>query len=80
MRGAVSLLALLGVALSGNAHAATGGLLGATSTGTANISVTKSVQAQISDLSDMTLPNWSVGDGRRDAEKQRLRLFLDRQL
>ena len=34
----------------------------ATGTGSANISVTKSVQAQISDISDMTLTNWSVGD------------------
>lgn len=42
--------------------AATQGTLGATSTGTVNISITKSVQAQISDLSDMTLSNWSVGD------------------
>ena len=43
--------------------AATQGTLGATSTGTVNISITKSVQTQISDLSDMTLSNWSVGDG-----------------
>ncbi|MES2661943.1 MAG: hypothetical protein V4629_01440 [Pseudomonadota bacterium] len=46
-----------------NAYAATQGTLGATSTGTATISVTKSVQAQISDLQDMTLANWGVGDG-----------------
>ncbi len=45
------------------ALAATQGTLGATSTGSANISVTKSVQAQISDLSDMTLSNWSIGGG-----------------
>lgn len=45
------------------AQAATQGTLGATSTGSANISVTKSVQAQISDISDMTLTNWSIGDG-----------------
>ncbi len=45
------------------ANAATQGSLGATSTGSANISITKSVQAQISDISDMTLANWSVGDG-----------------
>jgi len=44
------------------ALAATQGTLGATSTGSVNISITKSVQAQISDLSDMTLANWSVGD------------------
>lgn len=45
------------------AHAATQGVLGATSTGSSTISITKSVQAQISDISDMTLANWSVGDG-----------------
>ena len=45
------------------AEAATQGTLGATSTGTANISITKSVQAQISDLSDMTLSSWSIGQG-----------------
>lgn len=45
------------------ALAATQGTLGATSTGTANISITKNVQAQISDISDMTLSNWSIGDG-----------------
>jgi hypothetical protein len=45
------------------AFAATQGTLGSTSTGTVNLSITKSVQAQISDLSDMTLANWSVGDG-----------------
>lgn len=43
--------------------AATQGTLGATSTGSINISITKSVQAQISDLSDLTLANWSIGDG-----------------
>src|ERR1700744_1504756 len=43
-------------------HAATQGTLGATSSGTANISITKAVQAQISDITDMTLSNWNVGD------------------
>lgn len=52
---------LVGVSLP--AMAATQGTLGATSTGTANISITKSVQAQISDIQDMTLANWSIGDG-----------------
>ena len=46
-----------------SANAATQGTLGLTSTGSANISVTKSVQAQISDLTDMTLSNWSIGQG-----------------
>ncbi len=46
-----------------SAHAATQGTLGTTSTGTANISVTKTVQAQITDLSDMTLASWSIGQG-----------------
>ncbi len=54
---------LLTLLLTTPAFAATQGTLGATSTGTVNISITKSVQAQISDLSDMTLSNWSVGDG-----------------
>ena len=55
-------LFLMAFLLSTPAFAATQGTLGATSTGTVNISITKSVQAQISDLSDMTLSNWSVGD------------------
>jgi hypothetical protein len=45
-----------------SAYAATQGTLGLTSSGGATISVTKSVQAQISDIQDMTLSNWSVGD------------------
>lgn len=49
--------------MAGPSQAATQGLLGATSTGTSTISITKSVQAQISDIQDMTLPNWSIGDG-----------------
>lgn len=44
-------------------QAATQGTLGLTSTGSASISVTKSVQAQITDIHDMTLANWSIGDG-----------------
>ena len=56
--------ALVGLLASASiAHANTQGALGPTSTGTSNISVTKSVQAQISDISDMTLSNWSVGGG-----------------
>lgn len=49
--------------VAGTAMAATQGSLGTTSQGSATISVTKSVQAQISDISDMTLSNWSIGDG-----------------
>lgn len=58
-------VAVLGMALAATspAFAATQGILGSTSTGSANISITKNVQAQISDLSDMTLANWSIGDG-----------------
>lgn len=48
---------------SESVHAATQGTLGVTSTGSSSISVTKSVQAQITDISDMTLSNWSIGDG-----------------
>jgi len=44
-------------------YAASQGTLGATSTGTVNISVTKTVEAQITDIQDMTLPSWSLGDG-----------------
>jgi hypothetical protein len=54
---------LASILLSTTAEAATQGSLGNTSTGSANISVTKSVQAQITDLSDMTLANWTVGSG-----------------
>jgi hypothetical protein len=53
---------LVAVMLPATAMAATQGTLGATSQGSATISVTKSVQAQISDISDLTWPNWSVGD------------------
>ena len=56
-----SALAVLAAAPS-FADAATQGTLGVTSTGIVNLSITKSVQAQISDLTDMTLPNWSIGD------------------
>ena len=45
------------------AQAATQGTLGTTSQGSATISVTKAVQAEISDIHDMTLANWSIGDG-----------------
>ncbi len=46
-----------------NVTAATQGSTGNTSTGTANISITKAVQARITDISDMTLANWNPGDG-----------------
>lgn len=58
-----TLTALLVTAAVGNSYAATQGTLGATSTGTASLSITKSVQAQISDIQDMTLSNWSIGGG-----------------
>ena len=57
----IGLLVLLW--LPAHAQAAVQGALGATSVGSATISVTKAIQAQISDISDMTLANWSVGDG-----------------
>lgn len=61
--GAVYFLSLIGALLfSVSSFSATQGTLGATSSGTSNISVTKAIQAQISDISDMTLSNWSVGD------------------
>ncbi len=62
-RGLQAAALLISILLSGAAHASTQGSLGNTSTGSANISVTKSVQAQITDISDMTLANWTVGSG-----------------
>lgn len=55
------MVALLALPLP--AMAAVQGSLGAISTGSVNISITKSVQAQISNLTDMVVANWSVGDG-----------------
>lgn len=57
----LALLCVLSAATG--AHAASNGSLGATSQGSSTISVTKAVQAQISDISDMTLSGWSIGDG-----------------
>lgn len=45
------------------AHAATQGSVGATSTGTISISITKSFQADITDLSDMTYGSWNISNG-----------------
>jgi len=59
----LALFILSGIGFTLSAQAATQGSLGSTSQGVANISVTKSVQAQISDLSDMTLANWTLGEG-----------------
>ncbi len=61
LKSAIPALCVLATGFSANA--ATQGTLGTTSTGSANISITKSVQAQITDLSDMTLANWSIGQG-----------------
>lgn len=49
-------------AISSQAWAASQGTLGLTSQGSATISITKNVQARISNISDMTLSNWNVGD------------------
>jgi hypothetical protein len=54
------LLFLSTLLVSGAAQASTQGTLGATSTGSSNISITKSVQAQITDISDMSA-SWSIG-------------------
>ena len=59
---------LISIALSAasvTTKAATQGTLGTTSQGVVNISITKSVQAMITDLSDsnMTLANWSLDQG-----------------
>lgn len=62
-RALTRILLLMALILPTITIAATQGILGLTSTGTTTISITKSVQAQISDISDMTLANWSVGDG-----------------
>lgn len=61
--GAIALIAAIASANSGNVLAATQGTVGNTSTGTALISITKSVQARISGISDMTLANWNVDMG-----------------
>jgi hypothetical protein len=58
-----SIIAMGVLTVASTSNAATQGTLGTTSTGSANISITKSVQAQISDISDMTLANWSIGQG-----------------
>jgi len=58
---AVALMAA--TSLSSSAYAATQGTTGSTSSGSSNITITKPVQAQISDLTDMTLSSWTAGDG-----------------
>lgn len=61
---AVIALATGSMLISGEILAApTQGTLGATSTGIVNITVTKAAQAQISSLSDMALPSYSIGGG-----------------
>jgi hypothetical protein len=54
---------LLSDAVSTPTLAATQGLLGATSTGSINITVTKAQLARITGLVDMTLNNWQEGQG-----------------
>ena len=44
-------------------YSATQGTLGATSTGSVNISITKSYQADITDLTDMTYGAWNISNG-----------------
>lgn len=44
-------------------YAATQGTLGATSTGSITIQVTKPAYARISNLVDLTVPSWSTGSG-----------------
>lgn len=56
-------LATTTVLSSGAALAATQGILAATSTGSTNISVTKSTVAQITGLTDMTLASYLIGSG-----------------
>ena len=48
---------------TGEAIAATQGTLGATSTGSVNISVTKPAGADINGLTDLTLSSWTTGMG-----------------
>ncbi|MBL0317870.1 MAG: hypothetical protein IPP74_00955 [Alphaproteobacteria bacterium] len=50
---------------AGGAFAATQGTLGATSTGSVDISVTKPSRARISNLNDLTLASWVDGDGNQ---------------
>jgi|GEM_PF-811099 len=49
--------------LSGPVYSATQGTLGATSTGSVTISVTKPARANISDLNDLTVASWVTGGG-----------------
>ena len=49
--------------LSSVASAATQGTLGATSTGSITITVTKTARAKISNLNDLTLSAWEEGNG-----------------
>lgn len=46
-----------------DAMAATQGTVGATSTGSVDISVSKPARVRISDLNDLTLASWVTGDG-----------------
>lgn len=54
---------MVGVLSSSTAYAATQGTLGATSTGSITISVTKPQRVKISNLNDLTLASWIDGDG-----------------
>lgn len=49
--------------LAGNASAGSQGTLGNNSTGSLNFSVTKPARADISNLTDLRLPSWIIGDG-----------------
>lgn len=62
---AATALAASTVLSSGVAIAATQGTLGATSTGSADISVTKATVAQITGLSDMAIASYILGDGNQ---------------
>jgi hypothetical protein len=53
----------LALSLTPQSFAATQGTLGATSSGSVAISITKTARARISNLNDLTLPAWEEGSG-----------------
>ncbi len=61
--GLITAVMLVSATLQPAAWAATQGTIGATSTGSITISVTKTARARISNLNDMTLAAWEEANG-----------------
>ena len=55
---------------AGTAHAATQGTLGASSSGTADISISKGDVVLITNITDVNFPQWTPGDGDQLAHGQ----------